>query len=272
MTKRIVLIFLLVLFARNVSYCQKRVEGSGSILFRGIVLDASTQAVLPGSQIYINRNRTSAGFPDGTFSFYASEKDTIVFSMLGYKPTKMIVSDTLTGSEFLTGVYLETDTLLIGEVIIVPRLTSLKAEMMNPTVAVDSKIENARSNISIVSYQGRTGQSQLGDPAINYEILRKRQRIEAYEKGGIPSDKILGLSPLLLIPAAYLLIHGLPEKPEPPKPQISAKDLEEIRQLFIYSRNKRKQESDTTAPDPAQRSTLVKYSLDNVAGHLRIFF
>jgi hypothetical protein len=245
MVKRIILIVLLVLFAKNISYSQKKVEGSGTILFRGIVLDASTQATLSGSQIFINRNRTAAGFPDGTFSFYASKKDTIVFSMLGYKSTKMIVSDTLTGSEFLTGVYLETDTLLISEVIIVPKLTSLKAEMMNPNVAVDSKIENARSNISIVSYQGRTGQLKLGDPAINYEILRQRQRVEAYEKGGIPSDKILGLSPFMLIPAAYLLFHGLPEKPEPPKPQISAKDLEELRQLFIYSRNKRKQESDT---------------------------
>ena len=39
----------------------------------------------------------------------------------------------------------------------------------------------------------------------------------AYEKGGIPSDQTVGLNPLLVIPAAYLLIKGLPEKPGPVK-------------------------------------------------------
>ena len=186
----------------------------------------------------INRSKSAISAEDGTFSFYADKNDTIRFSMLGYKPASLVVSDTLSGKEFLTGVFLETDTLLIGEVIIIPKLTSLKAEMMNPNIVSDARLENARSNISIASYQGRTSLGKLGDPANNYEVLRQKQKVDAFEKGGIPSDRIVGISPFMLIPAAYLLIHGLPEIPAPPKPQISAKDLDELQKKYQESLKK----------------------------------
>ena len=235
MINRIVLIILIAFSSINICLSQKGLAGAGPILFRGVVIDASSLVRLPGSQILINRSRSARSEDDGTFSFYAYKKDTIIFRMLGYKHTSIVVSDTLSGKEFLTGVFLETDTLLIGEVIILPRITNLKAEMMNPSITTDTKIENARSNISIASYQGRTSQGKLGDPGTNYELLRQKQKVDAYEKGGIPSDKILGFSPLMLIPAAYLLIHGLPEKPVPPKPQISSKDLEDLQKRYLES-------------------------------------
>lgn len=240
MIKRILLVILIVVSSINICFSQKGMQGAVPILFRGVVLDASSHTRLGSSQIVINRSRSAISAEDGTFSFYAYKKDTILFSMLGYKPASLIVNDTLSGNEFLTGVYLETDTLLIGEVIIVPKLTNLKAEIMNPRITSDARLENARSNISIASYQGRTGQAKFGDPGVNYEFLRQKQKIDAYERGGIPSDKILGLSPLMLIPAAYLLLHGLPERPAPPKPQISSKDLDELQKKYMESLRNRK--------------------------------
>jgi hypothetical protein len=240
MIKKILLIILIVFSSINFCFSQKGMPGAGPILFRGVVLDASSHTRLGSSQILINKSRLAISGEDGTFSFYADRKDTVLFSMLGYKSASLIVSDTLSGVEFLTGVYLETDTLLIGEVIIIPKFTNLKAEMNNPRITSDARLENARSNISIASYQGRTGQAKLGDPGINYEYLRQKQKVDAYERGGIPSDKILGLSPLLLIPAAYLLIKGLPETPTPPKPQISSKDLGELQKKYLESLKNRK--------------------------------
>jgi hypothetical protein len=240
MARKIAILILLAFSAVNICLSQRGMTGARSILFRGVVLDASSNERLGSSQIIINRSMSAISAGDGTFSFYANKRDTVVFSMLGYKPSYLIVSDTLSGSEFLTGVYLESDTLLIGAVIIVPKLTSLKAEMMNPKITSDSRIDNARSNISIASYQGRTGQGKLGDPSINYEFLRQTQKTDAYERGGIPSDKILGLSPFLLIPAAYLLLKGMPEKPPPPKTQITSKDLEDLQKRYQESLRNRK--------------------------------
>ena len=227
-------IFLIILFGlTSALYCQVAEKTTDVILFRGVVISASSQERLQGSQIYINRAKAGISRDDGTFSFYARKNDTIVFTMLGYLKSSLIVSDTLTGKEFLTGIYMQTDTLEIGEVIIIPRFTNLKAEMMNSALMNINKMDNAKTNISIASYQGRTGQGKMGDPSINYEILRQQQKIEAYEKGGIPSDKILGISPLMLIPAAYLLLNGFPDVPEAPEPRISQKDLDELNDLYL---------------------------------------
>jgi hypothetical protein len=238
--KRSVLILFAACFYISAGFSQQVKRPDDPILFRGVVIDASNQNRLGYSQIYIGRLFSSVSMEDGTFSFYAHRRDTLLFRHLGYKPSSFIVPDTLTEKEFLTGVYLQSDTLEIGEVIIVPRPINLKAEMMNTRMAPNTQLDNAKANISIASYQGRAGQNKLGDPNINYEVLRQKQKINAYEKGGIPSDRILGISPLLLIPAAYLFIHGFPQAPLPPEPRITAKELEDLNNRYLESLGKRK--------------------------------
>jgi hypothetical protein len=232
MIKRAAFIFFVVSIYMSPVQSQQKVRTGDPILFRGVVIGTQSQERLSGSQIFINRSISSLSREDGTFSFFAYRKDTILFTSLGYRPTSLIVSDTLKASEFLTGVYLQTDTIAIGEVVIMPRLSSLKADMMNPRISPNPKIDNAQNNVSIASYQGRTGQGKMGDPAINYQVMREKQKIAAYERGGIPSDRIIGLSPLLLIPAAYMLIKGIPRAPEPPEPKITSKELEELNRRY----------------------------------------
>ena len=203
------------------------------ILFRGVVVSAASQERLPGAQIVINRRAAGISRDDGTFALFAQKRDTVTFTMLGYRPVKLIVSDTLNAREFITGIYMHTDTLEIGEVIIIPRFTNLKTEIINSALEANTQMDNARNNITIASYQGRTGQGRLGDPSLNYEVLRQQQKINAYEKGGIPSDKMVGISPFMLIPAAYLLLNGLPEQPTPPEPRISKKDLDELNEIYF---------------------------------------
>jgi hypothetical protein len=210
------------------------------VLFRGVVIGSSNKSRLAYSSIFINKSFSAITGDDGTFSFYAHRNDTILFSNLGYKSSSFIVSDTLKGQEFLTGIFLESDTVEIGEVIIVPKGTNLKAEMMKPVIGASTQLENAKANVSIASYQGINGQGKLGDPNSNYEILKHKQKIDAFEKGGIPSDKIAGISPLLLIPAAYLLMHGLPGKPGPPPMSISNKEIEELNNRYLELLRSRK--------------------------------
>ena len=102
-------------------FSQAEKTSESKILFNGIVRDASTLAPLPNSQIKINRSFVSVSDEDGTFAIRVNRKDTVVFSLLGYQSAYFYVSDTLTGSEFMAGVYMKTDTLSIGEVIIMPR-------------------------------------------------------------------------------------------------------------------------------------------------------
>jgi hypothetical protein len=210
------------------------------ILFHGLVMDESTFSPIVNTQIMVNRAFSSVSGNDGTFAFYVNRNDTIVFKRLGYKPTIMCVSDTLTGRDFIAGVFLSSDTLEIGEVVIVPRLAIMKSEIFNASNKTPATFENAKYNVAVSAYQGRTSQNKLGDPVTNYEFLRQQQKVDAFERGGIPSDRIVGISPLLLIPGAYLLLHDLPERPAPFIPQITDSEIDQIHKKYLKKLKQRK--------------------------------
>ena len=235
-------IFYIILsfFIFNSCFGQVKEETGAKIIFHGIVMDASTLAPISNSQILINSNFSSVSNVDGTFSFYVNRKDTVLFKHLGYKQTSLFVSDTLKGLEFVTGVYMQSDTLLIGEVVIVPRFTNLKFEIMKAPKRVPATFENARYNVAVSAYQGRTTQGKLGDPSSNYEYLHQKQRVVAYEKGQIPSDQIAGFNSLLLLPAAYLLLHGPPEKPAPFGQKLTEEELNQIQKIYLESLKQQK--------------------------------
>ena len=62
-----------------------------------------------------------------------------------------------------------------------------------------------------------------------------RQKVNAFERGGIPSDRIIGLNPLLLVPGVYMLMRGLPQTPPPFKPDLSDYELEQLNKKFLES-------------------------------------
>jgi hypothetical protein len=143
----------------------------------------------------------------------------------------MTVNDTLRAREYTAGIYLTADTTMIPAVIVIPRLGNIRAEIMADRPVQNQEIINATNNLRMAVYQGLTNDPELGDPVTNYEILRQRQRMEAYEKGQIPSSQMVGLSPFTLIPLIYMLVAGPPENPDPPAPHISARDMNYLRQV-----------------------------------------
>ncbi len=236
--KRNSVFFILLFFLIQSGFCQQKETGS-RILFHGIMLDASSLAPISNSQILINNSLTSVTGTNGTFSLYVNRKDTVFFKHLGYKPTSMFVSDTLAGLEYAAGIYMQSDTLMIGEVVIVPRFTNLRSELMKPR-RVTPALENARYNVAMSGYQGRTTQGQLGDPATNYSLLRQRLKTDAYEKGEIPSDMIGGINGLFLLPAAYLRLRGSDERPSQIERPLTQDELAQIQKIYIESLKQQK--------------------------------
>jgi hypothetical protein len=218
--------------------CQVNVNPESGLLFHGIIMDANASIPLVGAQIFINRSLIDVSDPEGTFSFLVHKNDSVIFKHLGYKPTSWLVSDTLKGREFAAGIYLHTDTVSIGEVIIVPRYNNLRSQILNSPSKVPATMANARYNVAVSAYQGRTTQGKLGDPASNYNYIHRKQSIAAYEKGGIPSDQIAGISPLLLLPAAYMLLHGMPEKPPSFEKQLTDQEIDQIKQAYLEMQKK----------------------------------
>ena len=236
--KKIWLILSMILIYSTGGFSQAEKTVDRKILFSGIIRDAGTLAPLPNSQIKIGRSFVSVSDGEGTFAIKVNRRDTIVFSLLGYQSASFYVSDTLAGNEFMAGVYMKTDTLSIGEVIIIPRIQSLKYDIFKPPTT-SPEMENAKYNMAVSAYQGRIAITRLGDPASNYSIIQQKRLIDASEKGTIPSDRMVGLSPLLLIPAAYLLINGLPEKQVPMKSNLTRQELDQIHKKYLETLTKK---------------------------------
>ncbi len=238
--KKILSLPVIILSFFSVSEGQVRTGPEQLVRLSGVVMDAGRFEPLSDAQIIINRHfRISTG-SDGEFAIDVKDNDTVSFTRLGYKDLLMIVRDTLRGTEFLAGVYLQQDTMMISEVVIMPRLSSLRSDIFKPRSDAVQEVENARYNLAVSAYQGRISQNRLGDPAINYELLRQRQRYDAYTKGQIPGDKMVALSPLILIPAAYMLIHGLPEKPEARLPMVTEQELSAMHRQYLEKLRKQK--------------------------------
>ena len=206
-------------------------QQSESILFHGVILDAATREPLTGAHVIVGARAAGASDMKGMFSLYARTNDTVTFTCLGYHPYSMVVSDTLRAREYVTGIWLTTDTVMIPSVVVMPRLGNMRAAIMAEPPAADQQMINASNNLRISTYQGLTGSNALGDPIVNYEMIRQQQRIEAYEKGQIQSSQMVGLNPLILIPLIYLAAHGLPEKPDPPQPYISEREMNRLRAM-----------------------------------------
>jgi len=234
----LLLLTILVFVPEVIAQDEKKVKPI--ILFRGVVIDADVMSALPGTNIFINRSHFSASEGDGSFSLTVVRGDTVSFRRIGYKTTVLSISDTLSGKEYIAGVYMHSDTVSIGEVIILPGLGNLKNELLNAKTEVSTELENARNNVALAAYHGKNNQNKLGDPAANYEMLRQRQKVDAYEKGGIPSDRIAAVSPLMLIPAAYLLMNGLPQNPAGFERHITDDELDMIRQKYLENIRQKK--------------------------------
>jgi hypothetical protein len=238
--KRIVLIFSSIFIFFYSGLSQIKENSDNKILFRGLIMDATDFSPVSNAQIMINNAFSTVSGVDGSFLFYVNRNDTVTFRSLGYKESEMHISDTLRGAEFIAGIYLNTDTLAIGEVVIVPSYTNLRSEILNSKSKAPATMDNARYNVAVSAYQGKNSQNILGDPQDNYALLNQRQKIDAFEKGGIGSEHIVGFNPLIFLPAAYLLIHGLPENAAPMKPQITQKEIDQIQKKYFETLKQRK--------------------------------
>jgi len=221
-------LFILIfwILPKQAAFCQQ----PGPILFHGVVFDDSTRQPLPDAHWIVSGRSAGAADSRGMFSLYAHRNDTVTFTCIGYRHFTMTVQDTLRAREYTAGIYLTGDTTMIPAVVIIPRLGNIRAEIMSERPTQNQEVINATNNLRMAVYQGLTNAPELGDPTTNYELLRQKQRMDAYEKGQIPSSQMVGLSPFTLIPLIYMLAVGPPEDPEPPAPHISVRDMEFLRQ------------------------------------------
>jgi hypothetical protein len=195
--KPLILLSFLVIFSFE-NFGQNNL--SSRIFIAGIVMEKDSLKPLPETNIIVNRSHGSISDSYGHFSFWGNHMDTLLFTRIGYKSFTFIIPDTLTGNEFIAGIFLSKDTLMLSEVIVYPRESSqlLKNRFINHN-NIDKDAVNATKNLKITAYQS-VAYSQENDAEASQKMVLDQQIMHNEYKGLISPDKMVNITAVLSIP------------------------------------------------------------------------
>jgi hypothetical protein len=164
------IIGILFLFTTVTAFAQQKEQPL--VQFSGIVHNAdSTKIIVP----YVNITNTSTNRAvnssnyQGYFSFVAHERDTLIFTCVGYAPTKVVIPANVANRSFTVEVMIKPTIVNLPTVHIFPWATTdeFRKDFVAMKIA-DDDLEIARKNVNrttlmaLISTLGRDGQ-EIGD-------------------------------------------------------------------------------------------------------------
>ncbi len=157
----------------------------------GVVRDENQHPLQFVNILILNKHRGTISDTRGMFSFVVEEHDTILFSAVGYKRTGLIIPDTLESFNYPVDVIMETDTIEIAEVTILPWNTYEEFKEAFLTVELpDDDLHRAYRNLALIQAQIQD-QDVEPDPGLNYKYFMNEQYSQLYSRGQVPYYPIL---------------------------------------------------------------------------------
>jgi hypothetical protein len=170
-----------------------------TIQVSGAILSSDSLQSLPGVHIYTQHKTGTISNTNGFFSIMCNCLDTLTFSFVGYEPFRYVVPDTFKINNYIMGVVLHTDTIMLSEVIILPWMN--KAQFRNAFInhTPDQQTQIATRNLKIMGLQARIN-PQVFQPDMmpDYQLSKLSQDVE-YRGMISPNDQIniVGLATML---------------------------------------------------------------------------
>jgi len=156
------------------------------IQLSGVVRNEYLQPIQYAHIVILNKNRGTISDMHGMFSFVVEPMDTVTFTAVGFKRVALVIPDTLTRYHLSVDIYMETDTIWIEEVVILPWKTY--AEFREAFLSLelpDNDLKRAYRNIALIKTQIYYP-NEKPDPDLNYQYMLKDQYNQLYTKGQIP--------------------------------------------------------------------------------------
>lgn len=134
--------------------------------------------------------RGAASDHRGIFSIISMPGDTVFFSAIGYKSTLLTVPLTLAGTNFITDIIMVTDTIEIGEVLVLPWKTysEFKRAVLENKPA-DPLAENMEFNLALVEQQIWSDMRSTPGQAYRYTVQQMADNL--YTRGQMPANNLL---------------------------------------------------------------------------------
>ena len=115
--KEFSLLFFFIFFCLGV---QGQSQDKGNVFVTGVVCDRDSIRPLPEAIFRLGKEVRGVD-KQGRFSLSVQVGDTLRFSHIGYAPMQVVIPDSLRENDFLLGVFMVRDTVLLSEVLILPR-------------------------------------------------------------------------------------------------------------------------------------------------------
>lgn len=126
--------------------CGQVIGVPDSIVFSGVVIDRESSASLPGVTCRYGALRGVVSDGEGCFRIRIARGDSVLFTYVGYKPVTVVVPDSLDEKEYMMGVFMSPDTLLLSEALIIRRWGASRQQ----------NLINARNNMIGIMKQAYT--------------------------------------------------------------------------------------------------------------------
>lgn len=172
--------------------CMAQLKLNDTISITGVVLESDSLTALPQTYVLSNRHTGTVTDINGYFTFRVNAGDTLTFKYLGYKPYVYIVPDSLSMKNYMAGVVLNKDTILLSEVIILPWMNYNQFRHAFINNVPDQETRNATRNLNIMNYQSRQT-AQTWDPDFMVEQQLKQYSMNVEYKGMISPNQQLNL-------------------------------------------------------------------------------
>lgn len=129
---------------------------------------------------------------EGKFSFIVTENDTIEFSSMGFKMSRVIIPSDLDEPFFTRDVLMKSDTFMIEEVKVYPwsDYEEFKEAFINLELPEDD-LERARKNIALIKEQIKRDNNAY--PNDNYRYVMKGHNEKMYNRGTNPTYQLFNV-------------------------------------------------------------------------------
>ncbi len=115
--KEFSLLFFFIFFCLGL---QGQSQDKGNVFVTGVVCDRDSIRPLPEAIFRLGKEVRGVD-KQGRFSLRVQVGDTLRCSHIGYTPMQVVIPDSLRENDFLLGVFMVRDTVLLSEVLILPR-------------------------------------------------------------------------------------------------------------------------------------------------------
>lgn len=220
---KISFIVFILLFLFTVGFGQV-VSVPDSVIFSGVVIHSQTSETLPNVTCRYGLNKGIISDEEGCFRISTHRGDTILFTSVGFKPCQVIIPDTLYEEEYMIGVFMSPDTLLLSEALIVRRWKEQWRQ----------NLINAQNNMNGILKQAYAPVKNM-DAAMNQKMVINEYARSVEMKGHVDVRAGVGTQSL----EAYKLLR-MQKRVREKKEWLNQGDIDLLKKLYYLEKREKR--------------------------------